>query len=202
MPCNNTCCRSVWLKVCKVCDSTRSQLFPLTIPSELCNPLLCWSSCDLPTHIAVSQGRRSLQMEESPHIPATPQQCPSHCNGPSAWFSAFVGFYRPIRAVIMNRFLCIGFSITSFQPIVPLQTLLNVPRRKWALCMGSLFPEGTEWAPGSACDSFANSVVARGCPREETLELPSGLLSSLISKNDWWTGDLVTGTSSSKFSIC
>lgn len=100
VPCNNTHCSSAGLKV---------NPFPViscaTSP-ELCNLLLCWGSCDSPTHIAASQGHRSLQLEKSPHIPAIPQQCLSHCNGSSDWLIAFAGIYRLIRAARMNRYLC------------------------------------------------------------------------------------------------
>lgn len=147
MPCNNTCCRSVWLKVCKVCDSTHSQLFPLTIPSELCKSLLCWCSCDLPTHIAVSQGRRSLQMEKSPHIPATPHQCPSHCSGPSAWLSAFVGFYRPIRAVIMNRFLCMWPLDYLISANCTLADLIECTQEEVISLHGQPLPRGDRMSP-------------------------------------------------------
>lgn len=48
--------------------STHTRLFPTILPPELCHLLLCHSSCDLPystaTHIAVSQGHRSLQLEK------------------------------------------------------------------------------------------------------------------------------------------
>lgn len=85
--------------------STHSQLFPMTIPPELCNLLLCWSSfaryycnthCSVPATQITTTGK-------SPHIPATPQQFPSHCNGPSAWLIAFAGFYTAMTMFSDNE---------------------------------------------------------------------------------------------------
>lgn len=60
-------------KFAKVCDSTHSQLFPMTIPPELCNSLLCWSSCDLPAHIVVSQGTQITTTVPRKKVPTSLQ---------------------------------------------------------------------------------------------------------------------------------
>lgn len=62
--------------------STHTQLFPTILPPELYPLLLGHSSCDLPystaTHIAASQGHRSLQLEKKSTHP---------CNSTAASFS-------------------------------------------------------------------------------------------------------------------
>ena len=60
--------------------STHTQLFPTILPPELCHLLLCHSSCDLPystaTHIAASQGHRSLQLEKKSPRPCNSTAAP------------------------------------------------------------------------------------------------------------------------------
>lgn len=179
-----------------MCDSksTHSQLFPMTIPPELCNLLLCWSSCDLPRYLAVSQGHRSLQLEKRSHIPATSQQCPSHWNAPSA----LAGFYRLIRAVLMNRFLCIwpqGFLISDTCTLADFVECIQgevsslpgqpLPRGHTAnpcLCLGQFrkFSSGSRMPQGG--NTGAGHSLPKMTERQETWQLEHLPQSSLSVK--------------------